>query len=354
VTDLADQVVAAAEATTPLEQAIALQSWFRDPDEFEYTLEVAGGQSEDALVDFLRDRRGYCVQFAATMAIMARHLGIPSRVNVGYTPGRNVTGLTWVVDSDDGHAWPELYLDGLGWVRFEPTPADRTGAPPAWSVLDPAEATPPPTTGPTASGGASPTPSIREDVAGTPVAGGGGGFRFPVVPALVGLGLLLLLASPMLARMAMTRHQWAQASTPSEVVLAGWSVLRDTAADLGHTWDQTDTPRTIARRLHTTAKLEIPPGEALARLARSTERVLYAREPGVVGNVRADVDEVAKALTAAADRRQRFRARYLPASTGRLVHAVSEKLADGLDWLEGVGASVGAALRRRRTAPSIK
>ena len=153
----------------------------------------------------------------------------------------------------------------------------------------------------------------------------------------------------------MTRHQWSRASTPSELVLAGWTVLKDVAADLGHTWDQTDTPRTLARRLQTAAQLDIPPAEALARLARSTERVLYAREPGEVGDVRADVAEVTAALTAAADRGQRLRARYLPPSTGRLVHAASEKLADGLDWLEGLGASVGGLLRRRRTAaPSHK
>ena len=152
----------------------------------------------------------------------------------------------------------------------------------------------------------------------------------------------------------MTRRRWSRATTPSELVLAGWSVLKDTAADLGHTWDRTDTPRTLARRLQTTAQLDIPPAEALNRLARSTERVLYAREPGPLGDVRADVTEVAAALTAAAERRQRLRARYLPASTGRLVHATSEKLADGLDWLEGLGAQAASLLRRRRTAPSHK
>ena len=152
----------------------------------------------------------------------------------------------------------------------------------------------------------------------------------------------------------MTRRRWSRATTPGELVLAGWEILKDVAADLGHTWDQTDTPRTLARRLQTTAQLDIPPAEALTRLARSTERVLYARDPGMVGDVRADVAEVSAALTAAADRSRRLRARYLPQSTGRLVHAVSETLADGLDWLEGIGAQVAGVLRRRRAAPSHK
>ena len=354
VTRLADEVVVAAAATTPMEQAIALQSWFRDPDQFAYSLEVAGGQGDEALVDFLSAREGYCVQFAATMVIMARHLGIPSRVNVGYTPGNNVSGPTWVVTSDDAHAWPELYVDGLGWVRFEPTPGARTGAPPGWSVPDSAEPTTVPTTSAPSSGAATPTSTARPDVGLDAAGGTDGGFRFPLVPVLIALGALLLLASPMLARLAMTRRRWSRASTPGELVLAGWAVLKDAAADLGHTWDHTDTPRTLARRLQTTAQLDVPPAEALARLARSTERVRYAREPGELGDVRADVAEVVTALTAAAERPQRLRARYLPPSTGRLVHAVSETLADGLDWLEGLGASLTALLRRRRTAPSHK
>ena len=55
--------------------------------EFEYDDQTVR-ESEDPLVDFLEANAGYCEQFAATMAIMARQLGIPSRVNVGYTPGR--------------------------------------------------------------------------------------------------------------------------------------------------------------------------------------------------------------------------------------------------------------------------
>lgn len=353
VTDLAEAVVAAAGATTPMARAIALQAWFRDPDEFEYTLDVVGGQGDQALVDFLRDRRGYCVQFAATMAIMARYLDIPSRIDVGYTPGRNVTGTSWVVTSDDAHAWPELYIDGLGWVRFEPTPAARTGAAPGWSVPDRTDPSAEPTPSTSSPSGATPSQSARPDVELGPTGSSGGGFTFPLLPVLIGFGVLLLLASPMIARMAMTRHQWSRASTPSEVMLAGWSVLKDVASDLGHTWDPSDTPRTLASRLQTAAQLDIPPAEALARLARGTERVLYAREPGVLGDVRGDVGEVAQALTAAAERRDRLRARYLPPSTGRLVHAVSEKLADGLDWVEGVGASA-AGILRRRTAPSHK
>src|SRR5690606_28639518 len=89
----------------------------------------------------------YCEQFAASMAIMARSLGIPARVAVGYMPGSNVGDNTWEVKVHDAHAWPELYFEGFGWIRFEPTPSQQTGSPPSWteSAQAPAPA-PSPTT----------------------------------------------------------------------------------------------------------------------------------------------------------------------------------------------------------------
>ena len=60
------------------------------------------------------------------MAMMARVVGIPSRVAVGFLPGERV-GNIWEVSIRDMHAWPELFFAGYGWVRFEPTPASVTG-----------------------------------------------------------------------------------------------------------------------------------------------------------------------------------------------------------------------------------
>lgn len=75
---------------------------------------------------------------------MARLEGIPSRIAVGYAPGR-LTGATvtvagqgalaeYEVDARDAHAWPELYFQGLGWVPFEPTPSR------GWSRITPPKA----------------------------------------------------------------------------------------------------------------------------------------------------------------------------------------------------------------------
>ena len=66
-------------------QMLALQDWFRS--EFQYSLDVPQGHSTSAIEAFLRQRIGYCEQFAGTFAAMARSLGVPARVAVGYTPG---------------------------------------------------------------------------------------------------------------------------------------------------------------------------------------------------------------------------------------------------------------------------
>ena len=113
------------DAATPYQQAMALQNWFRD--DFEYSLEVQSGHGANAIESFLKERIGYCEQFSATFAAMARTLGIPSRVAVGFTPGvQNAEGWYSVLGKN-AHAWPELWFDGIGWVAFEPTPG--RGAP---------------------------------------------------------------------------------------------------------------------------------------------------------------------------------------------------------------------------------
>ncbi|MCP9954967.1 DUF3488 and transglutaminase-like domain-containing protein [Actinomadura madurae] len=123
---LAAQVTAG--SATALTQAVRLQRWFTMNGGFTYDLSAPAPQHGSDLVDFLlHSKRGYCEQFAAAMALMARILGIPSRVAMGYTPGSEVRPGEWVVRSRDAHAWPELYFEGSGWVRFEPTPAGAAG-----------------------------------------------------------------------------------------------------------------------------------------------------------------------------------------------------------------------------------
>jgi transglutaminase-like putative cysteine protease len=109
-----------AGASTTYDKMIALQTWFRT--EFRYSLDVPQGHSTSAIEAFLRQRVGYCEQFAGTFAAMARSLGIPARVAVGFTPGTALDDGSLQVLGKNSHAWPEIWFDGLGWVPFEPTP----------------------------------------------------------------------------------------------------------------------------------------------------------------------------------------------------------------------------------------
>jgi transglutaminase-like putative cysteine protease len=118
VYDTAAQVTAA--AATDYDRLVTLQNWFRE--NFEYSTEVQAGHGSNAIENFLQIRKGYCEQFAATFAVMARTLGIPSRVAVGYTPGRLRSDGWYSVLGRNSHAWPEIWFDGVGWVPFEPTP----------------------------------------------------------------------------------------------------------------------------------------------------------------------------------------------------------------------------------------
>ncbi len=129
VQELAATIVA--DAATPADQARALQDYLRT---FTYSLEAQEGHSEDALEDFLFvNQVGYCEQFAGAFAAMARSIGLPSRVAVGFTPGDEDPDDpgTYIVRGEYAHAWPEVFISGAGWVAYEPTP--NRGAPNAQS-----------------------------------------------------------------------------------------------------------------------------------------------------------------------------------------------------------------------------
>jgi transglutaminase-like putative cysteine protease len=99
----------------------ALENYFTG-GAFTYDLKPALDDSSRAIAEFLRDRHGFCQQFAAAFAAMARSVGIPARVAVGFTYGTRIGPDTYQVTNQQLHAWPEVWLSGLGWTAFEPTP----------------------------------------------------------------------------------------------------------------------------------------------------------------------------------------------------------------------------------------
>jgi hypothetical protein len=113
-------------ARTPYEATIVIERWLRSDGGFTYDEHPPAPRSLPPLVDFVqRTKLGYCQQFAGTMALMLRYLGIPARVAVGFTSGTWKDG-TWTVTDHDAHAWVEAWFAGQGWLTFDPTPGRGT------------------------------------------------------------------------------------------------------------------------------------------------------------------------------------------------------------------------------------
>jgi len=80
---------------------------------------------ENSIDEFLFDtQRGFCEHFASSFVVLARAAGIPTRVVVGYQGGEwNANKQYLMVRQSDAHAWAEVWLEGEGWLRFDPTAA---------------------------------------------------------------------------------------------------------------------------------------------------------------------------------------------------------------------------------------
>jgi len=278
------------DAATNYEKAVALQEYFRG-GEFTYSEEAPvengyDGSGASVLAAFLQAKSGYCVHFSSAMASMARSLGIPSRVVVGFTPGEAnslPSGTEYRVTTHNLHAWPELYFAGIGWVRFEPTPG--RGVPPAFAPLaeddpstpdvdesvppPPATSSAPPTSVPTTAPTAAPTPSA------TPIAGPDAPLRSLSGWWALLAALVALLLAPFAVRTIRRARRTALTSRGSAA--AAWDELRDTADDLGLATSMTRTPRQLA--LDLAPHLDDRGAAALARLRAALEREAFADRP---------------------------------------------------------------------------
>ncbi|MCC9312089.1 DUF3488 and transglutaminase-like domain-containing protein [Kitasatospora sp. RB6PN24] len=378
VRDLAHQVTAG--RGTAYDQAVALQNWFTVTGGFRYNTDVDAGTGPQAIAKFLEDKQGFCVHFAATMAAMARTLGIPARVAVGFAPGEDLGDGNFQVGTKNYHAWPELYFAGVGWLRFEPTPS--IGVAPAYSTE---QAAPQPTSSateasaqPTAQGGASssaaadcpaalrrqggcPAQQSAAPVAAAPTASGTP-WQLPALLAAIAVVVLLLL-SPMLWRDRVRRRRLGDGrrrpggpgggELTGDQVLAAWQELIDSAWDLGIPPDEALSPRHTVRRISEAGGLDEQSSVAAGRVALATERVLYAREPGLSAPLAGDVRTARNGLRATAGRRRRLRAVLLPASAARVLWRAGDRsraVREGLRARLGrLGERTAGRLRRRKS-----
>ncbi|MET7642711.1 DUF3488 and transglutaminase-like domain-containing protein [Streptomyces sp. NPDC005426] len=346
VRNTADEVTKG--AANAYEQAVKLQNYFASEGGFTYDTSVNSGTGSAAIGRFLKDRRGFCVHFSFTMAAMARTLGIPARVAVGFTPGTAQSDGSVSVGLRDAHAWPELYFEGVGWTRFEPTPT--RGSTPSYTVpdaptgdsADPAL----PEANASAAVPASPSPSDscpaqmrRQGECGSSALPGAAAPTDTGTPAGTVLGVvlvtvlvLLLPLLPMFWRIRVRARRLGSSTgrTPADATartLAAWQEITDTAWDHGIEPDESRTPRKAAARVVEAGRLDTEAAAAVHRVAGAVERVLYAPDPQPVSGLGEDAQAVRAGLRGSADRFTRLRAVVAPRSAVRVVWAVSERRA---------------------------
>ena len=279
-----------AGATTDLEKILAVQNHLR---RFAYDDTVEPAIDADAIVAFLQEtRRGFCQQFAGTMAVLLRSLGYPARVAVGFTPGTPVDEGAWSVTSDQAHAWVEVRFPDHGWLAFEPTPGQTN--PVAEAYLTPVSEG---CTGGNCPGGER-TSGVRGSAVGTdrrflnaarkrdpqnPATGGlppadESGPAFPTGRVLLALVAVALLAAVLLPPAKLIRRRLRLTSAgrrPRDLVLATYDVFTAQAGDLGLGRSAGETMQEYGLRLRASARFS--DGD-LERLTRIASRAAYARD----------------------------------------------------------------------------
>jgi transglutaminase-like putative cysteine protease len=285
VAEIAHRVVsqAHADSTRPFRQAVALQNYLRT---FTYDLDagLTHHHTINEIVDFLENsRRGYCEQFATAMAVMARTLGLPARVAVGFAGGNaGPTPDEFVVTTRNAHAWVEINFAGYGWVSFEPTPRSDSVVVPTYTrettITTPAT----PTAEPTVSAEPTPSSSSASRVGPDLEVSSNGGNR--VIKTLlwiglvvVGLALVVALVFPVAAavRRAVRRRRAHEAH---ELVAVRYLDFLDWCAATGRGRSSGETPLEHSRRL---AEASTDAEPSLTALATIASDAVYAPGNGI-------------------------------------------------------------------------
>jgi hypothetical protein len=301
-----------------------------------------------------------------------------------------------MVTSHDAHAWPELYFQGYGWLRFEPTPAG--GEPGQTTALTPGYTNPAGQQGAgsaTAGSGATPAPTasgpanqqIQQNLhrlnglgAGSGGAAASGGQVSPwEVLGLVAAGLAVLGAiAPWCARRVIRRRRWRRGrpgtgsadgrpggpggpggpGAPDRAdqvrardvqwAHAAWQELRDDLVDYGAGYQASESPRAVAARAGQRLSLAEPAREALGRIAMAEERATYAPAPSDGSRLPADSAVVRQAIAAAVPRGDRWRARLLPSSVLGPALAAVMSLGERYRGARGAGAAQDGGRGRHR------
>jgi len=261
---------------------------------------VQRGHSNNAILNFLRVKRGYCEQFAGAYAAMARSLGIPARVAVGFTPGELRSDGKYHVYGRNAHAWPEVWFDNIGWISFEPTPGRGEPGTQSYTGLQPAQAaalgdgdqstpvstasTAPTTTIPgedvpttTARAGAGVATTLPAQAPPTSKSGGG------ISPWAIGFALVLAAVAGwllLMPRVVQAMHERRLGHSPTDRIEHSWRRAASSLALVGMEVKTGETPVEHAQRIERKSGID---RRTLRDLAGAATAAIY----GGVGDERA-------------------------------------------------------------------
>lgn len=312
-----------------------LVDYFTDPDNgFVYTLDAPDGDGRNNLEvvgDFLERRSGYCTHYASALAVLGRALGVPTRMVLGYSASgvQAEADFTYEVSADRLHAWVEAYIDDVGWVPFDVTPASADDAEaddtdtPAAPGRDDADALlsegdadaadadntttdddTPDTDGNAGDGSGTTSAQQTADADGLPspatslawVAGGIGAM----------LAVVALCCLPALVRRRRRRRRLRIASgtgADGERWIAAWQEIVDSAWDNGVRWGKAETDRDIARYIADLLESGLSAGtetvEQVGRIAVQAMSAAFGGTSEHAGDLAPIVESAVEAMRAA-------------------------------------------------------
>ncbi len=270
--ELLDAIRATATSDNPYDLARAMEAYLSS-NRFQYTTDVTGIVCDAGAVEcFARERTGYCLHYASTMAILLRAAEpdnpIPTRLVQGFLPGERVGRLETVRNSN-AHAWVEVFFPGHGWIPFDPTGGGvgRPAALPEGAPVEPTTPAPSSSAGAVVPGQTFPNEG-REDL-------GGAGPVGPV-PSRAGDTTLMIILTVLLALVvaAVAVAAWVRGPRGEVSPERAWQTLSRTASRFGFAPRATETVYEYATSL---GRLVPAAEEDLQTVAVARVETVYAR-----------------------------------------------------------------------------
>ena len=268
-------LTATAGASSPYEKALALQGYLRQVAG--YSLKAPPGESYAAVSLLLGKQTPYTAAFAelraSAYAILARAIGLPARVAIGYRLPASTSGSSVTVTTAEAHAWPEVLFDPYGWVAFEPTDATSPDQErPPDTPAGPGESVPE-----TGTGGdqvATVDPNLTD--------AGPGAIKQAVVILLLLVALALIAAAAVVVMKRVRRHRRRTATGSARMIAGAWAESLDRLTENGIRPSASSTPQEVADRLAVLAGSKV--AQPVDRLAPLMAAAVFAPEPPDIGD----------------------------------------------------------------------